>query len=46
MVLFFFSDRGPVYTAAGPFALHGVPAFALAGSLSVSQSEEQQSRGG
>ncbi len=43
---FSLSDRDAVCTATGPFALHGVPAFALAGSLSVTQSEEQQSRRG
>lgn len=43
---FYFSltDRGTVCTATGPSTLHGVPAFALAGSLGVAQSEEQQSR--
>lgn len=39
-------DRRPVCTAAGPCALHGVPASALAGSLCVTQSKKQQSRWG
>lgn len=43
---FSLSDRSPVCPAGGPFALHGVSAFALADSLSVAQPEGQQSRGG
>lgn len=43
---FLLSDRGAVCKATRPCALHGFPAFALAGSLSIAQSEEQQSRGG
>lgn len=44
--LFCFSDRGSVRPRGGHGALHGFPAFALAGSFSVTQSEEQQSRRG
>lgn len=37
-------DRGAIFSAGGPCALYGVSAFALAGSLCVTQPERQQSR--
>lgn len=40
------SDRGSIRPGGGHGALHGLPAIALAGSFSVTQSEEQQSWGG
>jgi len=40
------SDRGAVCRATGPVALPGVPAFAVARSLSVPPAEEQQNRRG